>query len=64
MSTESLIEYEEVIAKRATQLLSGIADLELVDLAAWISYFASVQIIFRIQVVHYIIRFDFMGDMA
>ncbi|KAJ7352519.1 cytochrome P450 [Mycena albidolilacea] len=48
MSTESLIEYEEVIAKRATQLLSGIADLELVDLAAWISYFA----------------FDFMGDMA
>ncbi|KAJ7017517.1 cytochrome P450 [Mycena alexandri] len=51
MSTESLKEYEEIIAKRATQLLNcilGSPDLKSVDLAAWISYFS----------------FDFMGDMA
>jgi len=51
MSTESLKEYEEIIAKRATQLLNCITDLpdlNRVDLSAWISYFS----------------FDFMGDMA
>ncbi|KAF8212499.1 cytochrome P450 [Mycena galopus ATCC 62051] len=48
MSTESLHEYEELIAKRATQLLNCIADLQVMDFSAWISYFA----------------FDFMGDMA
>ncbi|KAF7330444.1 Cytochrome P450 [Mycena venus] len=48
MSTESLKEYEEVIAKRATQLLDCIADMGTIDFSAWISYFA----------------FDFMGDMA
>ncbi|KAJ7709643.1 cytochrome P450 [Mycena rosella] len=51
MSTESLKEYEAIIAKRATQLLDCVAsapDPNIVDLAAWISYFS----------------FDFMGDMA
>ncbi|KAJ7123341.1 cytochrome P450 [Mycena filopes] len=51
MSTESLKEYEEIIAKRATQLLGCIVaspNLKYVDLSAWISYFS----------------FDFMGDMA
>ncbi|KAF7330420.1 Cytochrome P450 [Mycena venus] len=48
MSTESLKEYEEIIAKRATQLLDCIADMRTIDFSAWISYFA----------------FDFMGDMA
>ncbi|KAK7032984.1 cytochrome P450 [Favolaschia claudopus] len=48
MSTDSLREYEQMIARRATQLLDCIADLEIIDLAAWISRFT----------------FDFMGDMA
>ncbi|KAF7375103.1 High nitrogen upregulated cytochrome P450 monooxygenase 2 [Mycena sanguinolenta] len=48
MSTESLSEYQQVIAKRATQLLDAIADAGVLDFAAWISYFT----------------FDFMGDMA
>ncbi|KAF7330387.1 Cytochrome P450 [Mycena venus] len=51
MSTESLKEYEGIIAKRGNQLLDCIADLpdlNRVDLAALISYFS----------------FDFMGDMA
>ncbi|KAJ7444864.1 cytochrome P450 [Mycena latifolia] len=51
MSTESLKEYEAIIAKRATQLLNCIdesLDPNRINLSAWISYFS----------------FDFMGDMA
>ncbi|KAJ6468280.1 cytochrome P450 [Mycena sanguinolenta] len=51
MSTESLKDYEAIIAKRATQLLDCLADApdpNILDLSAWISYFS----------------FDFMGDMA
>ncbi|KAJ7156984.1 cytochrome P450 [Mycena crocata] len=51
MSSESLKEYEAIIAKRAIQLLDAVTDFPdstQVDLSAWISYFS----------------FDFMGDMA
>ncbi|KAF7330930.1 Cytochrome P450 [Mycena venus] len=51
MSTESLKEYEAIIAKRAVQLLDCIIDSsesDHLDLAAWISFFS----------------FDVMGDMA
>ncbi|KAJ7589046.1 cytochrome P450 [Mycena floridula] len=51
MSTESLKEYEAIIAERAYQLLEHLINDfsdQVVDLAAWISYFS----------------FDFMGDMA
>ncbi|KZS91161.1 cytochrome P450 [Sistotremastrum niveocremeum HHB9708] len=49
MSSESLLEYAEVISKRALQLSEKLeAAGDQVDLAAWIGYFS----------------FDFMGDMA
>ncbi|KAJ7172021.1 cytochrome P450 [Mycena filopes] len=49
MSTESLQEYESILAKRVTQLVDRLEGLSgTVDLAEWFSYFT----------------FDFMGDMA
>ena len=40
MSSESLKEYEEIIARRAQLLLDRLGNVEdMVDLAAWIGYF-------------------------
>ncbi|KAJ7766756.1 cytochrome P450 [Mycena metata] len=49
MSSESLQEYESILAKRVTQLVDRLEGLcGTVDIAEWFSYFT----------------FDFMGDMA
>ncbi|KAJ7024287.1 cytochrome P450 [Mycena alexandri] len=49
MSSESLQEYESILAKRVTQLVDRLEGLSgTVDIAEWFSYFT----------------FDFMGDMA
>ncbi len=48
-STESLREYEDIIARRVEQLIEKIGAIDgPVDLSSWLSFF----------------QFDFMGDMA
>ena len=69
MSSESLREYEVVIARRANQLADALQakDKEEVDLGRWLIYFTSVSfsLILNNKLTEILLSsVDFMADMA
>lgn len=67
MSSDSLKDYEEIIVKRATQLVERLEGLAgPVDLMSWINYFTYICSRIFFMSAHGVLRFrfDFMGDMA
>jgi hypothetical protein len=67
LSSESLKDYESILAKRVTQLMDRLEGLSgPVDIAEWFSYFTYVSDSCEIDPFSncFISRFDFMGDMA
>jgi hypothetical protein len=69
MNSESIQEYEPILAERVAQLvgrLESFTDSASVDISKWISFFTFVisDLYFCLLTQPEIPSFDFMGDMA
>lgn len=72
MSSDSLSEYEVMIARRAMQLMDKLSkEGGPINIISWLNYFSCVENIYvniRCDGIDYFIlsikRFDFVGDMA